>query len=175
MLHEYPSDSRPTEMSFPMRDNGVVVTTGKETEIFDRSVLSLDGQSAQIETYTLPGGATMEEVERALGSARNATVARGRFLDSNAPDGQTFAAVKDRDGDTLHETVIFYFSVRISPNEVNAILTNEFGVSRSAAGAIRLDGGNSAQIRCAEGLDIRNREFGFTRPIPHVFLIQQAP
>jgi hypothetical protein len=165
-----------TQLSFPLRETGDLVTAGGETRRFDRSVLFLDGQRAWITDYSLSESATFAEVNAALSGGRTAIVARDRYLNSDNADEQTYAAIRDGDGDGASETVIFYVSRSISWNELNDVLGAEFGIRNSSTAAIQLDGGESAQIRCRNGPDFRNRNaVGNSRNLPHVLLILHRP
>ena len=168
-----------TQLSFPIRDNGNLVTVGGEmSTVQQKSALLLYTDRASIVDYPLYGGAELRLINNAL-PAPVAVVSLNRnypAAGNTSSHGQTFVAVKDADHDGLNEIVLFYVTLKASRTEVNTILTRDFEISSS--GAMQLDGGTSSQLRCTTDAHIaeRDRRVGYrsARPVPHVFLVLQA-
>lgn len=172
MRYEHPLNGGETELSFPFRNDGNLVTAGAETKSKTRSALLLYPDRATITGYSLNWDAELRLINNAL-NAPAAVVSLNRDFGTDDPSrGQTFVAVRDGDGDGDNEIVLFYVTLKATRQEVNNILTNEFKV----ADALQLDGGESSQLRCViENVNISGKDLGFfARPVPHVFLLLQA-
>jgi predicted phage tail protein len=171
-----------TSLSYPLRTEGTLATTGSEMGDIDRAVLFIAADHAWIEDYTLPGGSgsSLGTVEQRLSGARTAIVAQGRSLGAATPDGQTYAAVRDGDDDNSAEVLLFYVTEKATRSEVNTILITDFHVGTGPASAVDLDGGASSQLRCVgTGFNVDTGQFDLRavgkRPVPHALLVTQAP
>lgn len=169
------------ELSFPLKNTGSLITLGTDTGVSEtgapkkKSALLWNRDSAWVnKDYPDPFISKVSQVESEFSGAEAAVVAFEPGVEPYNAEGQTFVAVKDADRDGRKEIVMFFVSTWISPSGVERVLTEEFGVVDYGSNAIRLDGGKSSQMRCANGLNVWNKLLGEVREVPHAFLFTQA-
>lgn len=150
----------PTTISFPLKQDGVVVSEGHDSYRFyrHRRMLLLWPQHAEI--------ARLDVSELYSSSADQVLVGLGERARVRATErlGRTFLGVADGDGDGVRETVLIYSGEAASQEEAVATL-RAFG----ALEIMMLDGGGSSQLLC-EGQQIIER----SRPLPQTIITVPA-
>ena len=158
-----------TEMSFPVKGAGALVSRGKEYQsTLNKWVLKIDGSEARIQPYTLRTS-DFDAVSRALADARLAVVGQTRYLGSADAAKRTFAGIRDLNGDGKAEVVVFLVSTRATADEMNSVLDGSFAVKQAMA----FDGGDSSQLQCINGSKVLAEKA--PRSVPQVFEVFKAP
>lgn len=157
----------PTPLSYPLKDLGVLRTTGFEGQTAWTRIFYWDNTAAWIDTYHLMYSTHWGEVTAQVSRGPNALVAKHRTMGDTggSRDARTFAAFRDDDRDGRSEVVIFYASTAVTVTEANAALNDEFRVKD----ALLLDSGDSSQLRCNGKEKISDM-----RDLPQVFGISSA-
>ncbi|HSM58294.1 MAG TPA: phosphodiester glycosidase family protein [Candidatus Sulfomarinibacteraceae bacterium] len=144
----------PTELAFPLKSDGVMVSEGYERYRFrrHRQMLALWPAEAAIMPLNRAALYSSTAPDIIAGLAETASVR------SSEPLGRTFVGTADRDGDGRSETVLIYSGEAVTQQEATATL-RAFG----ANAVMMLDGGGSNQLLC-EGSSLINR----VRPLPQM-------
>lgn len=144
----------PTELAYPLKSDGVMVSEGYERYKFrrHRQMLALWPAEASIMPLNRAAlyGSTAPDI--IAGLAETAPVRSSESL------GRTFVGTADRDGDGRSETVLIYSGEAATQREAAGTL-RAFG----ANAVMMLDGGGSNQLLC-EGSSLINR----VRPLPQM-------
>jgi hypothetical protein len=159
----FESYNYPTELSFPLRDQGTLITMGGSGKDYSRAIFVWTGTYASIQPYAgLPR--RFDAGYQVLGPT--SVVGFEGHYGRNGGGAHTFVAVKDVDGDRAAETVMFYVTFEGTPLEVGDVIAREL----RAKAFMQFDGGGSTQLQCSPtNGDSRGRR------VPHAFAIYAAP
>jgi hypothetical protein len=151
----------PTELAFPLKSDGVVLSEGYERRRFrlQRAMLEIWDDHATISDFSRQAFYASTAPNIISGLNEQARVRATEEL------GRTFAGVGDRDGDGLHEHLFIYSGAAATQAHVASVL-HSFG----AQTIMMLDGGGSAQLAC-EGAGYIQR----VRPLPQMMATIPAP
>ena len=156
----YQTHTATTELTFPFKLNGRVMTAGGRTSSLPGKVLSMDGGQAAIRTYN----ATSKDFARVstlLPAAPHAIVGYSTSV-GQGRETRTYLGVRDGNRDGRMETVMVYIAY--------GTLETAYGFLRGLGSpdVVQLDGGASSQYMCA-------KSYARTmRPIPHALAIYAA-
>jgi hypothetical protein len=151
----------PTELSFPLKRDGLLISEGHESRRFRyaRVMLELWDDHAAI--------VPLSRQALYASSAPNIVtgLSSGARLRSLAEVGRSWIGTADRDGDRLHETIYLYSALAVTQARAEQVM-RAFG----ASGLLMLDGGGSTQVIC-EGDGYITQ----SRPLPQTIITLQAP
>jgi hypothetical protein len=156
----YPWNGR---LSFPLKNNSTLYSTGYVGDATWKSMLILDGGRAWVKRYYLTT-TNLDRVRNELSSYRTVIVARYEENEPDPRDGRTLAGVRDVNGDGVGDVVLFYTSPDATTKHANSVLRSIY----RATGTIQLDGGGSSQLLC------RGTHYQGNRSVPHVFTTFEA-
>lgn len=156
----------PTELAFPLKSEGAVISEGYERRRFrwQRAMLELWDDRAAITTFSRQAFYASSAPNIVVGLDELARVRATEEL------GRTFVGLSDGNGDGLQERLFIYSAAAATQAHAAAVL-RDFG----AQTIMMLDGGGSAQLSC-EGAGYIRR----VRPLPQLIatvpaLTQTAP
>jgi len=146
----------PTTLSFPLKQEGVVISEGHDRYRFYRHRRMLLLWSGRAEILPLDRRELYESTapDILVGLSPRAGVREWESL------GRTFLGVADGDGDGTNEQLLIYSGEAATQAEATATL-QAFGASEM----LMLDGGGSSQLFC-EGRDVIQR----SRPLPQTII-----
>lgn len=144
----------PTELAFPLKSDGVVISEGYEQRRFrwHRAMLEIWDEHAAISAFSRLSFNTSSAPDIVVGLGASARVRPTEEL------GRTFIGLGDGDGDGLQERLFIYSGAAATQAHAAAVL-REFG----AQAIMMLDGGGSAQLSCGGAGYIRR-----VRPLPQM-------
>lgn len=137
------------ELSFPVKDSGIIKSCGFETDNWPKKKFGINGDEAWIVDYNNNGNISYNYVSNNLlsplafvGYQINTPIKNDEII------GRTMIGVRDRDGDIAKETIYILTTSNATKQEAYNILKNEF----SSSDVLILDGGSSSQMTC-NGID----------------------
>lgn len=144
----------PTELAFPLKHDGVIVSEGYERRRFrsNRAMLQLWSDHAAIDSLNRQALYNSTAPNIIAGLDEEARIRPGEKL------GRTMIGVGDGDGDGRHERLFIYSGAAATQRHAMATL-RAFGAQQ----IMILDGGGSAQLSCAGYSYIRR-----IRPLPQM-------
>lgn len=151
----------PTELAFPLKSDGVVISEGYERRRFrwHRAMLEIWDDHAAISAFSRLAFNTSDAPDIVVGLDEQARVRATEEL------GRTFIGLGDGDGDGLQERLFIYSGAAATQAHAAAVL-RAFG----AQAIMMLDGGGSAQLSCGGASYIRR-----VRPLPQMIATIPAP
>lgn len=151
----------PTELAFPLKKDGVLVSEGYEMRRFwrHREMLELWSTHAEISPLNRAALYTSTAPDVVAGLDETARIR------ATEPLGRTLVGVGDRDGDTLNEVLYIYSGAEVTQNHATSVL-RAFG----AHDVMMLDGGGSNQLVCYGYSHIER-----IRPLPQMIATIAAP
>jgi hypothetical protein len=151
----------PTELAFPLKKDGVLVSEGYEMRRFrrHREMLELWGTHAEISPLSRTSLYTSTAPDIVAGLDETARIR------ATEPLGRTFVGVGDPDGDGLNEVLYIYSGAEVTQNHAASVLRS-FG----ANDVMMLDGGGSNQLVCYGYSHIKR-----IRPLPQMIATIAAP
>ena len=156
----------PTELAFPLKSDGVVVSEGYEQRRFrqQRGMLEVWDDRATISAFSRRAFYASTAPNVIVGLEEQARVRATESL------GRTFVGIGDGDGDGVHERLLIYSGAAATQSRAASVL-RDFG----AREIMILDGGGSSQLSC-EGVNYIRR----IRPLPQMIatvpaVVEQTP
>ncbi|MDT8307498.1 MAG: hypothetical protein RRC07_16315 [Anaerolineae bacterium] len=151
----------PTELSFPLKSDGLVVSEGNEHRRFRnaRVMLELWSDHATIVPLSRQAFYSSDAPDVVVGLSPRAS------LRSLARVGRSWIGTADHDGDGLHEILYLYSALAVTQSHAERVM-RAFG----AQAMLMLDGGGSTQLIC-EGDGYITQ----SRPLPQTLITLQAP
>lgn len=151
----------PTELAFPLKKDGVLVSEGYEMRRFrrEREMLELWSSHAKISPLSRTALYTSTAPDILAGLDETA------WIRATEPLGRTLVGVGDRDGDTLNEVLYVYSGAEVTQSHAVSVL-RAFG----ANDVMMLDGGGSNQLICYGYSHIKR-----IRPLPQMIVTVAAP
>lgn len=151
----------PTELAFPLKSDGVVISEGYEQRRFrrHRAMLEIWDDHAAISPFSRLAFNSSGAPNIVVGLGESARVRATEEL------GRTFVGLGDGDGDGLQERLFIYSGAAATQAHAANVL-RAFGAQR----IMMLDGGGSAQLSCG-GAGYIHR----VRPLPQMMATIPAP
>lgn len=144
----------PTQLAFPLKSDGVVISEGYERRRFrwQRTMLEIWDDQAAISAFSRLDFNTSNAPDIIVGLDEQARVRATEEL------GRTFIGLGDGDGDGLNERLFIYSGAASTQRHAAGVL-RAFGAKE----LMMLDGGGSAQLSCEGASYIRR-----VRPLPQM-------